>query len=84
MAHKNTTCQDVNTPDEFDPSVLSRGQLVLMVIDLRQWLNEHRAKADREPRTSRYPSHSTEREQKASTQVNHQLLMQIKVLRELQ
>jgi len=48
MVHKNTTHHDVNASDEFDPSVLSYGQLVQMVVDLRRHLDEHRVKADRE------------------------------------
>jgi len=35
MKHMSDTRHDVDVSDEFDPSVLSRGQLVQMVIDLR-------------------------------------------------
>jgi len=48
MAYKNATRHDTNTHGETDPLVLSRGQLVQMVIDLRRRLGEQRAKADRE------------------------------------
>ena len=48
MAHKNTSRHDANASDEFDPTDLSQGQLVQMVIDLQWRLDEHRAKVNRE------------------------------------
>ena len=82
MTRKNNTRHDVNASDEFDPSALSRGQLVQMVIDLRWRLDEHRVKADRERELVAIYRDTTEREREAVTHVNHQLLMQIMVLRE--
>ena len=48
MAQKNAVRHDANDSDEFEPSILSRGQLVQMVIDPRRWLGEQRVQADRE------------------------------------
>ena len=84
MAHKNATRHDVNASDEFDPSVLSCGQLVQMVIYLQQRLGEHWAKAKHELELVAIHRDAAEREREAVMQVNHQLLTQIKVFREAQ
>ena len=55
-----------------------------MVINLQLQLDEHRAKADREREPVAIHCDTVERELEAKTQVNHQLLIQIKVLREAQ
>ena len=81
MAQKNTSRHDANAFDEFDPTALSRGQLDL-VIALRWWLDEHRAKANRERELVAIHRNTVERDRQAAMQVNDQLLTQIKVLRE--
>ena len=73
MAHKNAT--HYNTPGEIDPSVLSRGQLIQMVIDLRWRLGEQRARVDRKRELVAIHRDTVEREREAVMQVNHQLLM---------
>ena len=55
-----------------------------MVIDLRWRLGEQRAKVDRERELVAIHRDIAKREWEAVTYVNHQLLMQIKVLREAQ
>jgi len=81
MTHKNATRHYANA---YDKSIhrSSRGQLVQMVIDLRHQLGEQRAKADREIELVVIHRNTAERERAVVTQVNHQLLMQINVLRE--
>ena len=72
MAHKNTTCHDIAS-DGFDPSILSPGQLIQMVVDLRRRLDEQLAKVDCEWELV-VIHHYTEREWETVTQVNNQLL----------
>ena len=79
----SATRHDVNASKEFNPSILSHGQLVQMVINLRRLLNEHRAKINRKRELIAIHHDTIEREREAVTEVNHQLLMQIKVLREV-
>jgi len=81
MAHRSATPHDVMASDEFDPLVVSRRQLVLMVIGLRRRLDEHWVKANRERELIAIHCDTTEHEREV-IQVNHQLLTQIKVLRE--
>jgi len=71
MAHKSATRHDINTLDEFDLSALSGRQLVQMVIDLRRWLDEHRAKAERKRKLVTIHCDIAEREREAVTHVNH-------------
>jgi len=84
MAHKNVTHHDTNAPDEIDPSVLSRGQVIQLVIDLRWQFGEQWAKTDHERELIAIHCDTTEHEREAITHVNHQFLTQIKVLREAQ
>ena len=74
MAHKKITRHVGNASDELDQSVLSRGQLVQMVIDLRRCLDEHRAKADRERELVAIHYNTTECKEGVVLQVNHQML----------
>ena len=84
MACRSAIRHDVKVPDEPEPSALSHGQLVHMVIDLQWQLGEHRAKTNRERELVAIHRDTAERERETVTQVNHQLLKQIKVLREVQ
>ena len=76
IAYRSSSRHDVNAFNEFDPAALSRGQLVHVLIDLPRWLDEHRAKADRERELVAIHCDMAERERAAITQVNHQLLTQ--------
>ena len=62
----------------------SRGLLVQMVADSRRRMGEQRTQADCERELIAIHRDTTKREQDALTQVNHQLLTQIKVLRKAQ
>jgi len=73
MAHRSATRHNINAPLELDPSALSRGQLVQMVIDLRCRLDEHRTKADRERELVTIHCNIVKRERETVTEVNHQL-----------
>jgi len=66
---------------EFELSALSRGQLVQMVANLQRRLDEQRPQVEQERELIAIYRDTTEREQEAVTQVNHQLLTQIKVFR---
>ena len=78
MAYRSATGYDINTSDELDLSALPRGQVIQMVIDLRRRLDEHQAKADRQRELVAIHHDTAERAREAVTQVNHQLLTQIK------
>ena len=84
MAHKNVTSHDANAPGKIDPSVISWGKLIPMVIDLWRWLGEHQSMTNRERALVPIHRDTAKREQEAVTQVNHQLLTQIKILQEAQ
>ena len=81
MAHRIATRHDVNGPNELDPSVLSCITHLVGNRPMRR-LDEHRTKADRERELIVIHRDIAERKREVVTHVNHQLLMQIKVLRE--
>jgi len=80
MAQKSTPRHKVRASDEFNPTALSRGQLVQLVIDLWKWLDNHRAKVDCERELVTIHHDTVEREREAVTQVNYQLLTLIEIL----
>ena len=79
MTHKNAICHDASASDKLELSILSRGQLIQMVVDLRQRLGKQRAHADCERELVAIHHDIAEREREAIIQVNHQLLTQINV-----
>ena len=84
MAPKSTNNHDVNTFGEYEPSTLSRGYLIQWVADLQWQLSGPRTLVDRERELAAIHRDTAEREQEAVTQINRQLLMQIKALRKAQ
>ena len=79
MAYKNTARHDPNAFGELELTALSRGQLVQTVADLRRRLGEQSAQVGCEREPVAIHRNTAERERETITQVNHQLLTQIKV-----
>jgi len=79
MAHKKAARHDANASGKLELAVFFRGQLVQMVVDLQRRLGEQRAQVDREREPVAIHRDTAKSEREAVSQVNHQLLTQIKI-----